>query len=270
MSSEDISGPIQAIAAECGGAVSVAVRDIRNAFDLSMEDDAVVSSASIIKVPMIIEAMRQVASGKLSLDMEFPVRDEDRVRGSGVIRYLHTGAVLTLKDLLTLMIIVSDNTATNMVIDLLGCESVNAMLRSMGCSGTCLQRKMYDWAAIERGMDNLCTAGEIADLLARIARKEAAGGEWDEMILDILHHQQDTMRLGMFLPAEAKLANKTGSREGIFHDCGIVATDDFSYAVSVFVRDARSPGHAQLAIARVSRRVYDAVAERYSQATAPR
>jgi len=256
----DIEREIKRIADECGGTLCVAVRDIENAFELSINADDVVSSASIIKVPIIVEAMRRVAAGELSLDREYALDDADRVRGSGVVRYLHSGAVLTLKDLLTLMIIVSDNTATNIVIDLLGTEGVNETMRSMGLTKSALQRKMYDWQAIEEGLDNICTAGEMAELLVRIARKQAAGGEWDEMILDILRHQQDTTRLGMFLPPEARLANKTGSREGVFHDCGIVSTDRFSYAISVLTREAKTPGDAQLAIARVSRCVYDAVA----------
>jgi len=255
-----IDRQIADIAAECGGTMSMAVRSIKGAFDLSANDGLIVSSASIIKVPILVEAMSQVSAGALSLDKEYVLADEDRVRGSGVMRYLHTGAVLTLKDLLTLMIIVSDNTATNIVIDTVGIDNVNRRLKDMGYCQTALQRKMYDWAAIEKGLDNVCTAGEMADLMARIAVKEAVGGQWDEMILDMLHHQQDTSRLGMLLPETAKLANKTGSREGVFHDCGIVSTGDFAYAISVFTVEARSAGEAQLAIARVSRVVFDAVA----------
>ncbi len=252
---------IHDIAAECGGSACVAVRNISSAFDLSMDAERVVSSASIIKVPMLVEAMRQVSAGRLSLETEHVLSDDERVRGSGVMRYLHTGAVLTFKDLLTLMIIVSDNTATNIVMDIVGIETVNACLSSMGCHKTRLQRKMYDWAAIDRGLDNVCTAGEMADLLARIARKEAAGGKWDEMMLDILRHQQDTSRLGMFLPEETRLANKTGSREGVFHDCGIVWAGDISYSIAVFTVDASSTGAAQLAIARISRLIFDAATQ---------
>jgi beta-lactamase class A len=215
------------------------------------------SSASIIKVPMLVEAMRQVRDGELSFDREFSLADEERVKGSGVMRYLHTGAKLNLKDLVWLMIVVSDNTATNILIDVLGIDNVNSITRAMGFDKTTLQRKMYDWDAIEKGLDNICVAGEIADLLARIARRQAVGGEWDEMTLDMLGHQQETSRLGLFLPEQAKLANKTGSREGILHDCGIVTTDAFRYSIAVFTKDAKTTGDARLAIARISKAVYD-------------
>jgi len=249
-------------AAECGGTVSVAVRNIADAGSISINDDLVVSSASIIKVPMLVEAMRQVRDGELSFEQEFTLADGDRVRGSGVMRYLHTGTRLTLKDLLWLMIVVSDNTATNILIDVLGIDKVNSTMRAMGFEKTTLRRKMYDWEAIDKGLDNVCCAGEIADLLVRMANKQAAGDEWDEIALDMLAHQQETSRLGLFLPEEAKLANKTGSREGIYHDCGIVTTDSFRYSIAVFTKDARSSGEAHMAIAHISKAVYDYFASR--------
>lgn len=257
MQMDELLGRIEGVARECGGEVSVAVRDIANAGDISIADGLLVSAASVIKVPMLVEALRQAAEGTLSLDTEYHVAEQDSVPGSGITRYLHAGCALTLRDLLSLMIIVSDNTATNVVMDLIGVESVNSTMRRMGFAETTLQRKMYDWAAIERGLDNVCTAREISGLLVRIARGQALGGEWDAMMLEILGRQQDTSRLGLFLPAEAKLANKTGSREGVCHDCGIVSARATSYAISVFTKGAKSHGDAVLAIARISRLVYD-------------
>lgn len=257
---QDMTDSLHEVAKDCGGLVSVAVRDISRGSSFGMNEDAVVSSASVIKVPMLVEAMRQARDGLLSLETQYVLSDDARVDGSGVMRYLHTGTVLTLQDLLTLMVIVSDNTATNMLIDILGIDSVNATLRSLGCAQTTLQRKMYDWAAIDRGQDNVCTAAEIAGLLARIATDQAVGPGWDAKAMEILRHQQDCGKLGLMLPEGVKLANKTGSREGIMHDCGIVTSGDLRYSIAVFTRDARSPGEAVLAIARVSRIVYDSLA----------
>lgn len=259
MRERDMLKDIRTIAAECGGTVSVAVRSIENAVDVAVADDAIVSAASVIKLPLLVEALRHVREGGLSLDAEFALADEQRVRGSGVARYLHEGIVLTLKDLLTLMMIVSDNTATNLVIDLVGMDSVNATMREMGYPKTRLQRKMMDWPAIEQGRDNLTTAREMADLLVRIARNGALGKEWDATVLDILRAQQDSSKLGLLLPEVAKLANKTGGRQGFMHDCGIVTGPEFSYAICVFTGGAKSAGDAHLAIGRISRAVYDRI-----------
>jgi len=254
----DVLKRVKKVIAEFGGVVSVAVRNIENAVDVSVNDDVLFSSASIIKVPMIVEAMRQVKAGRLSLDQEFELSEAQKVRGAGVMRYFHTGTVLTLNDLLTLMIISSDNTATNMVMDVIDIENVNSMLREMGYEKTTLQRNMYDWDAIDAGLDNVCTAAEISDLLVKIATNQAAGNLWDEKIVYILRHQQNSDRLGLFLPGDIKLANKTGSRDSIVHDVGIVTTEDFSYAISVLTKDVRGgPGQGQIAIATISKIVFD-------------
>lgn len=248
-------------AQECGGIVSVAVRSIDGSASIDLNPDAVISAASVIKVPILVEALRQVRQGTLSLDTQFAIEGEDRVRGAGVARYLHSGVRLTLDDLLTLMIIVSDNHATNMVIDLLGMDAVNSTMAAMGFTSTLLRRKMMDWEAIEQGRDNVTTAREMADLLARIARKEVLGGEWDAKILTALGRQQDTRKLGFFLPDDVEVANKTGGREGIQNDCGIVTGPGVSYSIAVLTSGARSVGDAILTIGRISEAVYSRMAQ---------
>lgn len=248
---------ISAAAAQCGGTVSVAVRNIENARDFDLNPDAVISSASVIKVPILVEALRQVRENALSLDTEYVINDPEPARGAGVLRYLHQGISLTLHDLLTLMIIVSDNFATNRLIDIVGMENVNRTMGGMGFPNTLLRRKMMDWEAIEQGRDNVTTAREMAGLLARIARGECLGGGWDEMIVKTLSRQQDTRLLGLFLPDEAELANKTGGRTGIQNDCGIVAAPGTRYSIAVLTSGAKSSGDAVVAIGRISRAVWD-------------
>ena len=248
---------VAGIAGECGGTVSVAVRNIENAADFALNDDVVMSAASVIKVPILVEALRQVRDGTPALNAEFVIEGENRTRGAGVLRYLHSGIKVTFEDLLTLMIIVSDNAATNLVIDLVGMDRVNATMSEMGYPNTLLRRKMMDWEAIEQGRDNVTTAREMADLLARIAKRECLGGEWDEFVLRALSRQQDTRKLGLFLPEDVELANKTGGREGIEHDCGIVTGPGFRYSIAVFTSGAKSPGDAVVAIGRISRAVYE-------------
>lgn len=250
---------IERIAEACGGIVSVSVKDVSSAFDFAFNGDLRVRSASTIKVPIIVEAMRQVRAGKLSLDAEYSFALDTRCPGSGVITHLREGVTLSLKDILTLMIIVSDNTATNAAIDIVGIDSVNAMLREFGYSGTVLMRKMYDWDGIAAGIDNFVVANEMSDLLARIARREAIGGGYDEIVHDIMRNQSYCDQLGLLLP-EGVLANKTGEVEGVVNDCGIVTTDEFCYAIAVFVKDPPVPGEAKVAIGRVSKVIFDAVA----------
>jgi len=249
---------IENLARACGGVVSVSVRNIYNAFDFALNDDVRLGSASTIKVPILVEALRQVRDGRLSLETEYRISRDQCRPGSGVLTHLHEGIAVTLRDLLTLMIITSDNTATNMVIDIVGMENVNSMLCGFGYAGTTLMRKMYDWEALSQGKDNWIVAREMTDLLVKIARDEAVEGELDKLILSIMRNQLYSDELGLLL-LEGVLANKTGRVNNVVHDCGVVTTPGFCYAIAVFTADAPVAGEAKVAIGRISKLVYDAV-----------
>lgn len=255
----DLVSQLQTLAASCGGTFSISVRSIRKAVDLRLNDDARMPAASTIKVPIIVEAMRQVRNGRLALDCEYRISREQCCAGSGVIAHLHDGLTLTLLDLLTLMIITSDNTATNMAIDIVGMDNVNVMLRGFGYPGTTLMRKMYDWEGVAAGRDNWIVAGEVTDLLSRVTRDEAVGAPYDGQILDIMRRQLYSDVLGMFLP-EGVLANKTGSVHKAVNDCGVVSTPYFCYSIAVMTNEVAVAGDARIAIGRISKMVFDFVA----------
>jgi len=255
----DLRDGIERLAQSCGGTVSVSVRDISKAFDFSFNADAPIVAASTIKVPIMIETLKQARDGRISLSTEYVLRKTGRVAGSGVISQLSDGLLLTIRDLLTLMIIVSDNTATNMLIDIVGMSSVNATMQAMGYKGLTLRRKMYDWDAVAQGVDNRVVAAEMADLLARMARGVLLGSEEDALALQIMRGQLYNHILGLFLP-EGVLANKTGQVGTALNDCGIVATDQFSYAVAIFTQDTDCLGETQIAVSRMSKLICDAAA----------
>lgn len=257
----DIRPEVQRLAAELGGTVSVAVRDIRNAFDFSFHEDARLWSASTIKIPVLVEAVKQLSEGKVSLDTEFALDDNDRTPGSGVLRFMHGGMKLTYNDLMVLMIITSDNLATNMLIDFLTPAGITATMRGFGYTATEVQRRIYDYAGMEKGLYNWIAAGEIADLCKRIHTKTAVGGQWDELALKILGWQMDKERLRLLLPEEARVANKPGEIEEAMHDGGLIWTDDFCYSICVATSGWQCRSDAFMTIARISRLIYDAVSE---------
>ncbi len=194
----EILPDVDRMAKELGGTVSVAVRDIKNAFDLSLNAEEQMGAASTIKVPILIEALRQVKLGRLQLSTEYALRGGKSCGGSGVISHLSDGMLFSVKDLLTLMIIVSDNTATNAMIDIVGIGSVNATMQSMGYRGIALNRKMYDWEALEQGRDNFVVASEMADLLARVAGGRPSGVRWTSLRTILCAHSSIRTNWGCF------------------------------------------------------------------------
>jgi len=187
------------------------------------EADAAVPAASVIKIPLVMTLYADAAEGRLSLDERRAVGAP--VDGSGVLRHLGGVSDLTLRDLAMLTVIVSDNTATNRLIERVGLDRVAERLREWGCSGTRLARAMFDLDATRRGADNVIVPREVALLLRMLLRGECGGRAASDAVLAVLERTQDDSLLRRYLPAGVRLAHKTGSLEGVRNDAGIVYGD---------------------------------------------
>ena len=203
------------------GEVCVYGKDLKTGENCAWQADAPVVAASVIKLPLFVEAFRQERDGLLSMDEVFSIRPEQKMPSCGALTYLHDGLTVTLRDLCVLMIIVSDNTAANLLIDRLGMNAVNACMRSLGLSQTTLRRKLFDGEASARGIENTITAREMGTLLEKIYRGECVSPRADAEMLSILADQRLNGKMPFFLHG-TKIAHKTGEDAGITHDVGIV------------------------------------------------
>lgn len=203
------------------GEVSVFGKDLVTAEQWAYQADLPLVAASVIKIPILTEAFRQARDGLLSLDEEFSILPEQKMPSCGVLTYLHDGLKVTLQDLCALMIIVSDNTATNILIDRLGMENVNETMRKLGLRKTVLRRKLFDAEASARGIENTITAQEMGILLEKMYRGECVSAAADREMLDILRNQRLNGKMPFFLHG-VEIAHKTGEDAGITHDVGIV------------------------------------------------
>lgn len=223
--------------AEAGytGTAALVVEDLSGARLYAHAADRVFPAASTIKVPLLIRALQRVQAGELDLDARTVMRAEDRVGGSGVLHELAPGLAPSLLDLLTLMIVVSDNTATNLVIGAVGEGDLNGWLAEHGLANTHLIGRLQlpehlRSAAQRRGERNRTSARDQARLLGGLARGEWLGPALTGLALDILGRQQFLDLLGRHLPRDPdgeliyKVASKSGELRGVHHDVGIVWT----------------------------------------------
>ena len=180
-------------------------------------------AASVIKLPVMVTAFRDSLAGTLDLNEAIVVKPEEKMPSCGALTYLHDGLQVTLLDLITLMIIVSDNTAANMLIDRLTPAHVNRTMEALGIPGVALRRRLFDMAMSRRGIQNTVTARGIGTLLERMATGTLLGGETDRRMVDILLNQQLNGKLPFFLHSQnIRCAHKTGEDDNITHDAGIV------------------------------------------------
>lgn len=180
-------------------------------------------AASVIKIPIMVEAFRRFGEGTLDPDMEVEVRAEHKKPSCGALTYMHDGLKVTVLDLVTLMIIVSDNTATNLMIDLLGVDAVNRTMEALGVPGIRLRRKLFEPELSRRGIQNTVTARGMGILLTKMAQGELLGGEADRRMMEILGNQRLNGKLPFFLHSkDVAIAHKTGEDDGITHDVGVI------------------------------------------------
>ena len=190
---------------------------------IEFQADLPLVAASVIKVPIMVEAFRRFGEGTLSPDMVVEIRAEHKKPSCGALTYMHDGLKVTVMDLVTLMIIVSDNTASNLMIDLLGVESVNRTMEQLGIPGICLRRKLFEPELSRQGIQNTITARGVGMLLDRMARGALLGGEADAKMMEILGDQRLNGKLPFFLHSmDVDVAHKTGEDDGTTHDCGVI------------------------------------------------
>lgn len=247
--------------------VGLAVRGVDVPLQIDINSHEQFRSASVIKVPLLATLFWLQCRAELDWNAILVMQEADRTPGSGVLRELHSGLSMTVRDLAVLMIVISDNTATNMLIDHIGVESVQRFLQRMGLYHTTLQRKMYDFVAAEQGRENLCSAADIADLLQGMALGELRATDGEvlvdkagcEQMLQIMQNQIYRDLIPALLPDDAKVASKTGEIGGHYHDCAVVWTPANCYSIAILTRGFTDRRTASEFVAELSYRVYEDV-----------
>lgn len=217
------------------GEVGLLVTDFEGHELYAHAPDVVFPAASTIKVPLLLRALEQAGAGTLDLTERMTLRAEDRVPGAGVLHELGPGLALSWQDVLTLMIVVSDNTATNLLIERLGEDDFNTWLREIGLRDTHLVGRLQlpperQNAAQRRGERNRTTARDQVWLLLRLWHGEGLTAPMRALGLDILARQQLRDLIGRGVPADAagqplyRVASKSGELMGVHHDVGLLWT----------------------------------------------
>lgn len=216
-------------------------------------------SASTIKTPIMLTALDLVNKGVLTLTQPVPVPCEEILEDTEVLNCGQKEC--PLEELLTWMIINSDNTATNILIGLLGMDAVNSYCRSLGLSSTVLERKMLDWDAVAAGRNNYTSADDQRILFTKLYEKSILTPELCSLAMDILTRQRDYGSALRFLcDPQLSFAHKTGGLDYLRHDVGIFHLPARDYYFGCFVTDAADQTDenavAERLIGRISKAVY--------------
>ena len=210
---------IAPLAKDHKGKIAVAVKNLRTGEEYYLNADEPMPTASLIKLPVMVETYWQAEEGKVSLDKMLTLTKDDKVPGAGVLTdSFSPGATFALRDAVRLMIAVSDNTATNKVLDEIGIASPGKRMESLGLKNTRINAKVFKGSTTSIDPERTkkyglgsTTAREMVQLLEMIHQRKVASEKACEEMLGILQKNQDNEKIVRFLPPGVSVAHKTGA-----------------------------------------------------------
>lgn len=238
------------------GAAGFVAIDLTTGERFAVNETMVFPQGSAIKVPILMEVYRQAGQGAFKLTDRLPVTSKHQVGGSGVLRTLGDGnSQLSVRDLCVLMITLSDNTATNMLIDLVGMDRINATMRGLGLEQTKVRRRMIDPAASRRGDENISTPAEAAKVMEILHRGEFVDRATSDAILEILKMPKRG-DFNAVLPESVPVAFKPGGIPGVATEWAVVYLPKRPYVI-VGMENYAVGNEASEMMQKASRIMYD-------------
>jgi beta-lactamase class A len=266
---------VEEIARQHHGKVALFAKNLKTGQVVAVNADEVIKTASTIKLAAFVEGFHQIKDGKKSLADKVVLRKEDQVPGSGIFPFFRTPAELTLEDVLTFMVITSDNTGTNLAIDQLGLKNINARIVSLGLKNTYLYKKVFKPAEGEMPADQKkfglgkTTAREMALLMESIERCEVGDMDLCKKMIGILKNQQARESIPRYIEVSdtsevpSAIANKTGALDALRADVGIVYTKSGNIIISAYTYENKDErwnpdNEGYLTMAKLSKAIVDA------------
>lgn len=242
------------------GTAGIVIKDLSSDRSIGINEACTLPAASLIKIPVMAACYKAIEEGRIKRSAPVRLSARDKTPGSGVLKTRPSGSVYTIEELIELMIAESDNTATNLLIEQLTPEYLNAFFKQQGLRSTCLRRKMMDFRLRRQGLENYTSARDIALMLERMYRGSCVNARVSEKCLAILLRQKMRDRIPKKLPKGTPVAHKTGLERNVCHDAGIIYAPSGDFLVCVLTKSRSKGGYAAMKdfIAKIALTVYNA------------
>lgn len=251
-----LESDLNAVAGRLDGVMGFAIKDLSTGETFFLHPDTVFPQASSIKLTVLVELLRQDQEGKLSLGEKHTIRRGETVAGDPILYMLGDGTVsMSLRDLATFMVVLSDNSATNILMDRVGMENVNAGIARLGLKETKLRRHMMDLDAAKQGNENVSTPREMMALLEKVRAGEALDAAHTAEYFRLIELPK-TSEFHTALPDTLKIADKPGALEAVRCDSGIIEVPGHPFVMTVMTTYLSSEAEGERAIEDVARLAY--------------
>jgi beta-lactamase class A len=222
------------------GETGIFIKDMWTQKTIKINSCKLFPSASLVKVPIMAAVFQAEKEGLLNFENEIILRRRHKVWARKGLYRKRCGSKFTVMDLVKRMIITSDNTATNMLVEELGFDYLNGKFIEFGIYDTNLQRGVMELKLRKKGIENYTTAEDMAFLLEKIYKKELVSKEASAKMLDILKDQRVNDRIPYLLPDDLDIAHKTGSLKDTISDVGIVFTKKGDFIICILTLNGRN------------------------------
>jgi len=218
------------------GTVGLVVEDLDMEWEIALNEETLIPSASLVKVPIMLSCFYAAQDGKISLKDTISLKSSEKVSGSRVLGKEPAGSVFTVEELFNPMITQSDNAAANILIDFLGLDTLNTYFKKMGLKNTNITRKMMDFKERSEGEENYTSAQDMAYLLEQLYYKQFLNKDVSEKCLELLGQQKINDRIPRKLPRGTYVVHKTGLEKHVCHDVGIVFTNKGNFLICILAK----------------------------------
>lgn len=261
-----LQAQLRTMTANYAGKVALYATDLRSGATVAIDPDTPVPTASVIKLAILFDALKQIEQGKAAFSDRLTLMKDNQVGGSGVLGLFDTPLTVTLKDALTMMVVVSDNTATNLAIDRLGLQNIDQQIQALGLKNTWLYKKVFMPPPANAPADQKTyglgktTAREMAQIMTHFATCDTFPKPLCDTAVAMLKNQTDNAAIPRYL--NVPVANKTGALNDVRNDVAIVYAKNGPIIISAFTYDNKDQSwtpdnSAQVLIARLAKTIVE-------------
>lgn len=242
------------------GKYSFYFEDLDSGYSYGLDESEKMPSASCIKLPIAIALFKEVERGNVNLNEKVYISKAEMVDGSGIL-FEFDEREYSVKELVVAMLVQSDNTATNKIIDLVGIERINEIIKEIGLESTELNRKIRDAELREKGIANYSSSGDLSKCFKILYSKSFLNEDNSKFIVNVLTRQQVRNKIPFYIPKKEwnSIANKSGSLDGVENDSALMMVSKGNFVFTIMSEQLPNNVYGLVTISRVAKMMWDII-----------